>query len=39
MEAKKKLVILISKGMDDERASVAWSMANGAIKPGCEKVP
>ncbi len=36
MEAKKKVVILISKGMDDERASVAWSMANGAIKTGLE---
>ena len=36
METKKKVVILISKGMDDERASVAWSIANGGIKAGLE---
>ena len=36
MEEKKKLVILISRGFDDERASVAWSIANGGIKSGLE---
>jgi len=36
MSAKKKLVVLISKGMDDERASVAWSIANGGIKTGLD---
>ena len=36
MEEKKKLVILISRGFDDERASVAWSIANGGIKAGLE---
>ncbi|MEJ2003476.1 MAG: DsrE family protein [Cyclobacteriaceae bacterium] len=36
MSTKKKVVVLISKGMDDERASVAWSIANGGIKTGVE---
>jgi predicted peroxiredoxin len=36
MSAKKKLVVLISKGLDDERASVAWSIANGGIKTGLD---
>ncbi|WP_242155899.1 DsrE family protein [Aestuariivivens sediminis] len=36
MSTKKKVVVLISKGMDDERASVAWSIANGGIKSGLE---
>lgn len=31
MSDKKKLVVLITRGLDDERASVAWSVANGAI--------
>ncbi len=31
MEEKKKLVVLITRGLDDERASVAWSVANGGI--------
>jgi predicted peroxiredoxin len=31
MEEKKKLVIVITSGLDDERASVAWSVANGGI--------
>jgi predicted peroxiredoxin len=26
-----KIVIVITRGLDDERASVAWSVANGAI--------
>lgn len=32
MAEKKKLVIVITHGLDDERASVAWSIANGGIK-------
>jgi predicted peroxiredoxin len=28
---KKKLVIVISRGLDDERSSVAWSIANAGI--------
>lgn len=32
----KKLVVLITRGLDDERASVAWSVANGAIASGLE---
>jgi predicted peroxiredoxin len=35
-EDKKKMVILITRGLDDERASVAWSVANGAIATGFE---
>lgn len=36
MSTKKKIVVVITKGMDDERASVAWSIANGGIKSGLE---
>lgn len=36
MSTKKKVVVVITKGMDDERASVAWSIANGGIKSGLE---
>ena len=28
---KKKLVIVVTHGFDNERASVAWSVANGGI--------
>ena len=38
MSEKKKLVVLITCGMDDERSSVAWSVANGAIASGLELV-
>jgi predicted peroxiredoxin len=31
MEQKQKIVIVITRGLDDERSSVAWSIANGAI--------
>jgi len=31
MAQKQKLVILITRGMDDERSSVAWSIANSGI--------
>ena len=36
MPDKKKLVVVISNGMDDERASVAWSVANGGISTGLD---
>jgi len=36
MEEKKKLVIVVSAGFDDERASVAWSVANGGINSGLD---
>lgn len=36
MDEKKKLVILITRGLDDERSSVAWSVANGAINTGLD---
>lgn len=36
MAEKKKLVIVITHGLDDERASVAWSIANGGINTGLE---
>jgi len=35
-EETKKMVILITRGLDDERASVAWSIANGALASGLE---
>lgn len=31
-----KLVVVVSRGFDDERASVAWSVANGAINSGLQ---
>ena len=31
MEATNKLVVVITRGLDDERSSVAWSIANGGI--------
>lgn len=33
---KKKLVIVISRGLDDERSSVAWSIANAAVASDME---
>lgn len=32
----KKLVIILSRGLDDERSSVAWSIANGGLASGFE---
>ena len=32
----KKLVIIASRGLDDERATVAWTIANGGIAQGLE---
>ena len=31
MEPTKKLVVVITRGLDDERSSVAWSIANAGI--------
>ena len=31
MTDKKKLVVVVTNGFNDERSSVAWSVANGAI--------
>jgi predicted peroxiredoxin len=36
MEEKKELVVIISRGFDDERASVAWSISNGGINSGLD---
>lgn len=36
MAEKKKLVIVISRGFDDERSSVAWSIANASIASDME---
>ena len=35
-EQKKKLVIVITCGLEDEKMSVAWSVANGAVKSGLD---
>lgn len=34
MSEQKKMVIVVTRGLDDERSSVAWSVANGAIATG-----
>ena len=36
METKRKLVVVITQGMDNERSSVAWSIANGGINNGLD---
>lgn len=36
MSESKKLVVVITNGFNDERASVAWSIANGGIASGFE---
>jgi predicted peroxiredoxin len=36
MADKKQIVILVACGLDDEKMSVAWSVANGAINTGLE---
>ena len=35
-ENKKKLVILVSRGLDDERAAVAWTIANVGLSEGVD---
>jgi len=34
MSEQKKLVVIVTRGLDDERASVAWSVANGGLASG-----
>ncbi|MEW8004027.1 MAG: DsrE family protein [Candidatus Thiodiazotropha sp.] len=34
MTEQKQLVVIVTRGCDDERASVAWSVANGGIASG-----
>lgn len=36
MAENKKLVVVVTRGFDDERSSVAWSIANGAINSGLD---
>ena len=36
MEKKRKLVVVITNGLDNERSSVAWSIANGGINNGLD---
>ena len=36
MAEKKKLVVIVTNGFDDERSSVAWSVANGGVASGME---
>jgi len=36
MEAKKKLVIVSSRGLDDERGTIAWTIANSGLASGLE---
>lgn len=36
MSDKKKLVVVVTKGLDDERSSVALSVANSGINSGLE---
>lgn len=36
MPEKRKLVVVITRGLDDERSSVAWSIANGGINSGLD---
>jgi predicted peroxiredoxin len=34
MSEEKKLVVIVTSGFNDERSSVAWSVANGGIASG-----
>ncbi len=36
MSDSRKLVIFVTRGFDDERASVAWSIANSGISTGLQ---
>ena len=36
MSDNKKLVVVVTNGLDNERSSVAWSIANGGIASGFE---
>jgi len=36
MSQKQKLVVIVTNGFNDERSSVAWSVANGGVGSGLE---
>lgn len=36
MNTNRKLVVIISNGMDNERSSVAWSITNAGVKSGLD---
>jgi predicted peroxiredoxin len=36
MAEKQKLVVIVTNGFNDERSSVAWSVANGGVGMGFE---
>lgn len=36
MADSRKLVVVITSGLDDEKSSVAWSIANGGVASGLE---
>ena len=36
MDEKKQLVVVITRGFEDERASVAWSIVSGGISSGLD---
>jgi predicted peroxiredoxin len=36
MSESKKLVVVVTSGFNDERSSVAWSVANGGVASGYE---
>jgi predicted peroxiredoxin len=36
MSDSKKIVIVVTQGLDNERSSVAWSIANGSLGMGME---
>jgi len=36
MSEEKKLVVIVTSGFNDERSSVAWSVANGGVASGME---
>ena len=36
MSEKKRLVVVVTNGFDNERASVAWSVANGGLATNFE---
>lgn len=38
MAAARTLVVVITRGLDDERASVAWSVSKGAIASGLDLI-
>ena len=36
MSEKQKMVVIVTNGFNDERSSVAWSVANGGVGMGFE---